>query len=80
MLENSSLTLEGAANGLGVAMAQAAFVTDELAAGRLVAPIDIRLRSGEGYFVVFPKEKERLRKLRAFRDWLAEETAAVRPH
>ena len=80
ILENSSLTLEGAANGLGVAIAQVAFVADELTTGRLVAPIDIRLRSGEAYFVVFPKEKERLRKLRAFRDWLAEEISANQPH
>lgn len=78
VFENSSLTYEGAANGLGVAMAQVAFVAKELESGRLVVPIDIRVTNETAYHLVFPKEKAGTRKLRAFRDWLAEEIAIDR--
>ncbi len=73
--ENSTLTYQGAIDGLGVAIAQAAFVVDEIERGRLVAPIDLCLRGNTAYFLVFPKDKGRLRKVRLFRDWAAREAS-----
>lgn len=75
VLENASLTYEGAEKGLGVALAQAAFVEEELRTGRLVVPIDRRMVSQAGYYLVIPRERERLRKVRTFRAWLLEEAA-----
>jgi LysR family glycine cleavage system transcriptional activator len=76
--ENSTLTYQGAVDGLGVAIAQVAFVIDEIDRGRLVAPIDVRLPSELGYFLVFPREKAQLRKLRLFDEWAAAEAATTR--
>ena len=76
--ENSTLTYQGAVDGLGVAIAQVAFVIDEIDRGRLVAPIDVRLPSELGYFLVIPREKAQLRKLRLFDEWAAAEAATTR--
>jgi LysR family glycine cleavage system transcriptional activator len=73
VLENASLTYEAAEKGLGIALAQSAFVEDELRLGRLVVPIEQKLVTDAGYYIVFPEERARLAKLRAFRAWLARE-------
>lgn len=78
VFENSSLTYEGAVNGLGVALAQMAFVSKELASGRLLVPIDIRVINETAYHLVYPEEKASTRNLRAFREWLADEIAIDR--
>ena len=76
--DNSTLTYQGAVDGLGVAIAQVAFVIDEIERGRLVAPVDVRLKSELAYFLVFPRENARLRKLRLFSEWAATEAATTR--
>jgi len=76
--ENSTLTYQGAIDGLGVAMAQVAFVADEIERGRLVAPVDFRLRGAASYFVVCPREKSRQRKVTLFNRWIAREAAITR--
>jgi len=76
--ENSTLTYQGAIDGLGVAIAQLAFVTDELEQGRLVAPVDFRLHGGASYHLVFPREKAGSRKIRLFHHWIAGEAALTR--
>jgi LysR family glycine cleavage system transcriptional activator len=76
--ENSTLTCQGAVDGLGVAIAQQAFVIDELEHGRLVAPVDFRLRGEASYRLVFPREKADCRKIRLFHRWIALEAARTR--
>ena len=76
--ENSTLTYQGAVDGLGVAIAQVAFVIDEIERGRLVAPVDVRLKSELAYFLVFPREHTQSRKLRLFSEWAAAEAATTR--
>jgi LysR family glycine cleavage system transcriptional activator len=76
--ENSTLTYEGAVEGLGVAVAQLAFVHDEIERGRLVAPIDVRLRSAAAYCLVFPAHKRAMRKVRAFAGWACREASMTR--
>jgi LysR family glycine cleavage system transcriptional activator len=80
VFEDSILTLQGAMDGLGVAIAQKAFVASELESGRLVSPIEIPLRTDFSYFAVSTKEKLRHRKNRLFQDWLSAECAGIRPH
>lgn len=75
VFENSSLTCQGAIDGLGVAIAQAAFVRDELASGRLVCPIDLPLRTDFGYYLVCPKDKTRQKKIQLFQSWIAHEAS-----
>jgi LysR family glycine cleavage system transcriptional activator len=76
--ENSTLTYQGAVEGLGVAIAQLAFVHDELTRERLVAPLDVRLHSQHAYCLVFPAHKRKLRKVGWFAAWAGREAAMTR--
>jgi LysR family glycine cleavage system transcriptional activator len=49
-----ALTAEMAQAGAGVALVDAALFADDLASGRLVAPVDVRHDVGFGYFLVTP--------------------------
>ncbi len=76
--ENSSLTYQGAAQGLGLAVAQLAFVADDLSAGQLAAPFKRRVRNDVAYNLVYPRERANLKKIRDFQTWIAREAAATR--
>jgi LysR family glycine cleavage system transcriptional activator len=76
--ENSTLTYQGAVDGLGVAIAQLAFVHDEIERRRLVAPLPVRLRGRPLYALVFPPHKRGLRKVGWFAAWAAREAAMTR--
>ena len=78
VFENSGMTYQGAMDGLGVAMAHAAFVVDELRSGRLACPVSVRLEGRVAYFLIYPKEHMRSASLRAFHGWLADEARATR--
>ncbi|MEJ8571531.1 transcriptional regulator GcvA [Microbaculum marinum] len=78
VFENSALTYQGAIDGVGVALAQLAFVLDELPSDRLITPLDIRLHGKTGYYLVFPPHKERLRRVKAFREWVIDEAGETR--
>ncbi len=77
IFQNSSLTYQGAIEGLGIAIAQLAFVHEELKTGRLVEAHPLKAPSDMGYFLTYPKAKAGLRKIRLLREWLAEEGAAT---
>ncbi len=77
VLENASLTYEAAEKGLGIALAQSVFVEDELRSRRLVVPMKQSLVTDAGYYIVFPEERARLTKLRAFRCWLSGEVGTA---
>jgi LysR family glycine cleavage system transcriptional activator len=78
VFENSALTYQGAIDGVGVALAQLAFVADELPAGRLVAPTDVRLYGDTGYYLAVPPHKERHQRVKAFREWVVDEATTTR--
>ena len=61
--------------GQGVAIVNISFFRDELAAGRLVRPFDVILKS-QSYWLVYPRARRRYTKIQAFRDWLLSEVAA----
>lgn len=71
----SSLTIEAAVGGRGVALAKRALAQDDLDAGRLVAPLADATAVDFAYFAVYPKAKGRLKQVRAFVNWLSEEAA-----
>ncbi len=72
----SSLVIEAAVNGRGVALAKRALAQADLDAGRLVTPLQDPTAVDFAYFVVYPKAKGRLPQVRAFVAWLAGEAAA----
>jgi LysR family transcriptional regulator, glycine cleavage system transcriptional activator len=70
------MALEAAASGQGVALANSAFLGDDLAAGRLVRPFgDLTIRGPYGTFIVCPKATAEREQVAMFRDWAIAEVA-----
>src|SRR5690606_19958773 len=72
----SSLVIEAAANGRGVALAKRTLAQADLEAGRLVAPLQIATAVDFAYYLVHPKAKGRLPQVKAFISWIAAEAEA----
>jgi LysR family glycine cleavage system transcriptional activator len=72
----SSLVIEAAVAGKGVALAKQAIALADLEAGRLVAPFDLTTPSSFSYYLVHPASKSRNAAVKAFKKWLHEEAAA----
>jgi LysR family glycine cleavage system transcriptional activator len=75
--ENAALAYQAAIDGLGVTIAQWAFVEDDLATGRLVAPFDLRVPTTHAYFLATHPHREKSAPLRAFEAWILNEAAVV---
>ncbi len=73
----SSLVLEAALLGRGVALAKSTLADADVAAGRLVRPFDVSVPVNFAYYVVYPEAKGALPKVRLFHDWLRREAAAA---
>jgi LysR family glycine cleavage system transcriptional activator len=72
----SSLVIEAAAAGRGVALAKRALAQADLDSGRLVAPLQDATAVDFAYFVVHPKAKGRLPQVKAFVGWITAQAAA----
>ena len=72
----SSLVIEAAIGGRGVALAKRALAQADLDAGRLVAPFQIATAVDFAYYLVHPKAKGRLPQVKAFTAWLNTEAQA----
>jgi len=71
----SSLVIEAALLGKGVALAKATLSASDLAEGRLIKPFQVNAPVEFAYYVVCPKAKLNLPKVAVFRDWLRAEAA-----
>jgi LysR family glycine cleavage system transcriptional activator len=69
--------LQAASDGMGVALGRTAFVQDDLATGRLIAPFDMLLPIEGAYYIVAPERTADRPKIKAFRDWLTNSMAAT---
>jgi LysR family glycine cleavage system transcriptional activator len=49
------------------------FFEQEIADGRLVAPFDRVIDTGDAYWLVFPESRRNVPKIKAFRDWMVGE-------
>lgn len=72
----SSLVIEAAINGRGVALAKRTLAQADLDAGRLVAPLQIATEVDFAYYLVHPKAKARMKQVKAFVAWLTAEAEA----
>jgi LysR family glycine cleavage system transcriptional activator len=72
----SSLVIEAAVGGRGVALAKRTLAQDDLDAGRLIVPMPITTEVDFAYYVVHPKAKGRLPQVKAFVSWILAEAAA----
>lgn len=75
--EDLAVLLEFARRGLGIALAQRAYITDELGAGSLIEVSRTVLRRDQGYYALASKEAAEKAKVSAFFDWL--DTLAAEP-
>ena len=67
------LTLQAAADGLGVALGPLPILADELRSGRLVAPLDGPRLEARGYWRVTPNDRAGDAGVQALSDWLDSE-------
>jgi len=72
----SSLVIEAAMNGRGVALAKRTLAQADLEAGRLIAPLQIATQVDFAYYLVHPKAKGRLPQVKAFTSWIEAEALA----
>jgi len=72
----SSLVIEAAVNGRGVALAKRTLAQADLDAGRLVAPLQISTAVDFAYYLVHSKAKGRLPQVKAFIGWIEAEALA----
>jgi LysR family glycine cleavage system transcriptional activator len=77
--EFSLLVYQAAVEGLGVAVAQPELVTDEIAAGRLIAPFAHVFPTGRRYFLISPDSRRHAPATAQFLRWVANEASAGAP-
>jgi len=70
----TSLALEAAIGGQGLALASGFFVEEDIAAGRLVRLFGIELRVGADFYVVAPRKPRHAASVEAVRGWLLRES------
>lgn len=69
-VSDSSLSIQAAVEGQGVALVVHSLVADDLAAGRLVRPLDLSIQNQASYHFVATPRSLRRPIVRAFRDWI----------
>ena len=69
----SSLAIEAAVAGKGVALAKSALAEADLVAARLTVPFDLSTPTDFSYWIVHPEPKAALPEVAAFKAWLLEE-------
>jgi LysR family glycine cleavage system transcriptional activator len=78
-LTDSSMVVEAAILGQGVALARRSLSLDELALGRLVLPFPkvAPMPTGLAYYLVGPRENFKRPEIAAFRSWLRQEARSL---
>ena len=70
-----SMGVAAAVAGQGILLGYSGYVDAELAAGLLVRPFELSVDTGNGYYLVYLKERLADPRVRAFRDWVMSEAA-----
>jgi LysR family transcriptional regulator, regulator of gene expression of beta-lactamase len=78
LFESSAMAVQAVLDGVGIAVAQLAYVSDALATGRLVAPFPIVACKRETWFLEYRPMRRDDPALLAFRDWLHSEAERQR--
>lgn len=67
---NSALALQAAIDGLGVAIAQRAYLEPDVSTGRLVVPFTATVKTSLSFYLVSSRKKADQPKIKQFRAWL----------
>ena len=70
VFESSAMAIKAVLDGVGVAVAQLPYVSDELASGRLVSPFPIVRQRFESWYLAYRPIRQGDPALMLFRDWL----------
>ncbi len=68
--DSCMLSYEAASAGLGFAIANCSYMMEDIAKNKLIAPFCTNLKSGCGWYVVYPKKNATLPKVLSFEKWL----------
>jgi len=68
--ETLDLAMTVASQGSGVAIGDSALIGEDLKAGRLVMPFELRVPTGMGYYLVYPPGTQPSQELEALMNWL----------
>ncbi len=74
---HTSLALQAAIEGQGLALGSESLARDDLASGRLIRPFDVTLPVNFAYYLVYPEETADRPKIAAFRHWILAEINAA---
>lgn len=72
-LSSGSLTTAAAINGLGFALADVAFVSEEISTGKLIAPLEDFLITDKSFYLVHQKKRALTYPMKAFQSWVMDE-------
>ena len=75
--ENAALAYQAAVDKLGVMVALDAFVHDDLAARRLVAPFALRVPTSGAYYLAYRSDEPLTGRVRDFEAWILEEASLI---
>ncbi|MCX7081219.1 MAG: LysR substrate-binding domain-containing protein [Pseudomonas sp.] len=67
------LAMSVASQGTGVAIGDWSLIGEDLSAGRLVMPFELKVRTGQAYYLVYPERPEPSAPLCELMDWLVEQ-------
>lgn len=70
VFDTDYMAIAAATRGVGITISDPLFVRDDLAAGRLVAPYDLRVKTGRGYYLVAAPDVGQKAPFAQLRDWL----------
>ncbi|VVE81377.1 transcriptional regulator GcvA [Pandoraea sputorum] len=74
----TALAIDAAVAGQGLALAHRDFVAADIAAGRLVRLFDTELRTGAGFYIVYPRRTRHAAQIADVHEWLLRETRDTR--
>lgn len=78
-VEDAATTIAAVEQGKGVALARWSLVASDLAAGRLIRPMELSVHQRNAWFLAAPPESFALPKVVRFRAWLADCCRAFAP-
>ncbi|OCC02088.1 transcriptional regulator [Labrys sp. WJW] len=78
--DSYSFAVDSAVQGEGVVLGRTMLVAGDLASGRLVRPFGHAVKSRSSFYLVYPPEAIRQRKVKVFRDWIFAEMTATGDH
>ena len=70
IFSHSSMVLQAAVHGQGVALGNSVLAKPDIDAGRLVIPFSHYLESKNAFYLVFRESQSELGKIVSFKDWM----------